>query len=91
MANTKARHEEIYTAASKVLDEFGSVEEIDILPLEERSSLLRKMAKDVVALTDCHITSAKSNIAKALRRTRFIIMPGPKWGGKRPGSGRPPK
>ncbi len=90
MANTKARHEEIYTAANKVIDEFGSVEQIELLPLEERSVLFRKMAREVVMLTNCHITSAKSNIAKAIRRARYGMIKG-KWGGTRPGSGRPPE
>ncbi len=89
MTNTKARHLEIYNASVKVLTEAGGVEAIDALPQPERVPNLRRMAKKVVDLTDCHIDSAKRNVAKALRRARYGIMK-EAWGGSRPGSGRPP-
>lgn len=81
--NTKARHEEIYNASVKVLNEAGGVEIFDALPQLERVPKLRKMAQEVVSLTDCEISSAKRNIAKALRRARYGVMEAewpPSWG-----------
>lgn len=90
MSNTKARHQEIYNASVESLDKAGGVEAIDELSQDERIPKLRQMAKDVVNRTDCHIDSAKRNIAKAMRRARFGIMK-EKWGGHRnPPGGRPP-
>lgn len=90
-ANTRTRHEEIYNASVEVLTEAGGVEAIDALPQLERVPNLRLMAKEVVKITDCHIDSAKRNIAKALRRARYGIMQQAKWGGLRnPPGGRPP-
>ncbi len=88
MINTKERHLEIYNAAVEILDEWGGVKVFDALSQEYRVPNLRKMAKEVVDLTDCHIDSAKRNIAKALHRARYGIMEA-KWGGSRPGAGRP--
>lgn len=88
MANTKARHEEIYNKAVKVLEIFGGVEIVDALSQEERISILRQLAERVKEQTDCHIDSAKRNIAKAMHRARYGIMK-ERWGGKRPGAGRP--
>lgn len=91
MTNTKARHEEILSAAVEVLDAAGGVEIIDALPQDERFLQLREMAKMVAEETACHIDSAKRNIAKALRRARHGIMK-KKWGGLRsPVGGRPKK
>ncbi len=88
MTNTKARHLEIYNASVQVLDKAGEVEIFDALPQDERLPKLHAMAKEVVKLTDCEISSAKRNIAKALRRARYGIMK-EAWGGSRPGAGRP--
>lgn len=88
MTNTKARHEEIYNAAVEILDEWGGVEVFDALPQLERVPNLREMAKEVVKMTSCHLDSAKRNIAKALRRARYGVIEA-KWGGPRPGAGRP--
>lgn len=90
MPNTKARHQEIYNEAVKVLKTFGGVETVDALSQEARIPQLRKMAREVKETTNCHIDSAKRNIAKAMRRARYGIMQ-ERWGGKRPGAGRPPK
>lgn len=88
MANTKTRHLEIYNAAVEVLAAAGGVEIFDALPQLERVPALRKMTKEVVKMTDCHIDSAKRNVSKALRRARYGVME-TKWGGLRPGAGRP--
>ncbi|MEE9612418.1 MAG: hypothetical protein V3W19_14285 [Desulfatiglandales bacterium] len=74
MTNTKARHEVIYQASVKVLDKAGGIETFDALPQLERSPALHQMAEEVIKLTDCKITSAKRNLAKALRRARYSQM-----------------
>jgi len=92
--NTRERHLEIYNASIEVLDKWGGVKEIDDLPTQERLTAVRKMTKEVMDLANCHGDSAKRNLAKAMRRARFGIMREREqgnWGGKRPGSGRPPK
>jgi len=95
MINTKKRHLEIYNSAVRVMEIFGGIETIDALSQEERIPQLRKMARMVKELSDCHNDSAKRNIAKAMRRARYGIMKDKKkdkdWGGKRPGAGRPSK
>lgn len=88
MANTKARHKEIYNEATRVLEIFGGVKTVDALSPEERIPQLCKMAGMVKELTSCHIDSARRNIAKAMRRARFGIMKD-RWGGERtPGPGK---
>lgn len=86
--NTKQRHEEIFAAAQAQLQQAGGVEAIDNLDNPERLAALRQMYKAVEAETSCHYETAKSNVAKALRRARYGVMQ-KRWGGKRPGAGRP--
>ena len=93
MKNTKARHQEILTAAVQTLETFGGVEAIDALSQKERIPILRKMGKMVRELTGCTIPPARGNIAKAMRKARFGIMQErdpDRWGGARPNTGRPP-
>lgn len=101
MTNTKARHQEILAAAVRVLGMFGGVETVDAFPQDERIRLLRKMADNVVSLTNCTRPPARNNVAKAMRRARFAIMQGKacckdrvqeqpdNWGGARPNTGPP--
>lgn len=86
--NTKARHQEIYTAAVAELDKAGGVEAIDGQPQSERQATLRQMYKAVETETNCHYDTAKRNVAKAMRRARHGVMQ-TEWGGKREGAGRP--
>jgi hypothetical protein len=88
MPNTKARHEEIYTAACSALEQAGGVVKIDQLPELERYPILRQMADTVVAETGCTPEAARRNVAKAMRRARCGVMQ-ERWGGTRPGAGRP--
>lgn len=87
-ANTKARHQEIYTAAVSALETVGGVIAIDQLEQLERLAILRKLYKTVVDSTNCHIDTAKKNVAKAMRRARYGEMQ-KHWGGERPGAGYP--
>lgn len=87
-ANTKARHEEIYTAAVSALGTVGGVVAVDQLEQLERLVILRKLYKQVADSTNCHIDTAKKNVAKAMRRARYGEMK-KHWGGERPGAGRP--
>lgn len=93
MTNTKARHKEIYTAAVRALEIAGGIEVIDALSKDERILQLRKSAKWIEGMTNCHIDSAKRNLAKAIRRARYGLMQeASQWGGRRnPPGGRPPK
>lgn len=86
--NTKARHEEIYTAAVSALETVGGVETVDRLPNFERLVTVRKLYKQVAETTNCHIDTAKKNVAQAMRRARYGEMQ-KRWGGERPGAGRP--
>lgn len=86
--NTKARHEEIYTAAVSALETVGGVIAVDQLDQLERLPVLRKLYKTVANSTNCHIDTAKKNVAKAMRRARYGEMQ-KRWGGERPGAGRP--
>lgn len=88
MSNTKARHEEIYTAAVSALETAGGVVAVDQLDQLERLPVLRKLYKQVADSTNCHIDTAKKNVAKAMRRARYGEMQ-KRWGGERPGAGRP--
>lgn len=86
--NTKVRHEEIYTAAASALEAVGGVVKIDQLDQLERLPILRSLYKIVTDSTNCHIDTAKKNVAKAMRRARYAEMQ-THWGGSRPGAGRP--
>jgi hypothetical protein len=86
--NNKARHEEIYTAACSALEQVGGVTAVDQLDQLERLPVLRSLYKTVVSETNCHIDTAKKNVAKALRRARYGVMQS-HWGGTRPGAGYP--
>lgn len=89
--NTKQRHLAILTKAHEIIDEHNIdvAEAVHILPL----------AKMLAVAADCHITTAKNNIAKAVRQKRGKIAglwdeeeSGAEWGGLRyPAGGRPPK
>lgn len=86
--NTKSRHQEIYTAACSALEQVGGVVKVDQLPESERIITLRSLYKAVVDSSGCHIDTAKKNVAKAMRKARYGEMV-KRWGGKRPGAGRP--
>lgn len=86
--NTKQRHQEILAAAAAEIEQRGGVEAIDNLEQQERLATLRAMYKAVETATGCHYDTAKRNVAKALRRARHGVMLA-RWGGKRPGAGRP--
>lgn len=77
--NTKARSQEILTAAHSVLDE----QNVDITEGVE----LRPLAKILESRVSCHYDTAKKAIAKAVRQKRGQLVA--KWGGARPGAGRP--
>lgn len=89
MTNTKARHLEILDAAYDIIEtaKVDITEAVDILPL----------AKQLAEQTGCHITTAKKNVAKAIRQKRGQLAgawgdePQGGWGGYRPGAGRPSK
>jgi hypothetical protein len=87
--NTKARSLEIYTAACSALEQVGGVVKFDQLDQIERLPVLRSLYKTVADSTNCHIDTAKKNIAKALRKARYGEMVKRGWGGNRPGAGRP--
>ncbi|MHC4195612.1 MAG: hypothetical protein ACYSQZ_06680 [Planctomycetota bacterium] len=99
--NTKERHLEILGTCHQVIKMAGGVEKIDALNQDERPSALLKLAKAVEEQTGCHRTTAKNNVARALRRARYKIMKAreveelidlieeAEWGGKRPGAGPP--
>lgn len=89
MKNTKAIHQEILTTAKNAIADAGGVEAIDGLPLIERGYELRKLYVIVSRDADCHIDTAKRNVAKALRLARGEIVKA-RWGGNR-GGGRPRK
>ncbi len=74
MTNTRQRHIEIYAASVKILDQVGGVAVMDGLLQPHRGLKLLEMAQEVKTLTNCHISSAKRNIAKAMRRARYGIM-----------------
>jgi len=74
MTNTKKRHQEILSAAQKMLIDLN----VDVT---QHYSFL-PIAKELAAKTNCHITTAKSNLAKAARLKRGQIMKH-NWGGKR--------
>lgn len=87
--NTKFRHQEIYATAVKILEMSGGVEAIDSLEQSDRVIVLRRMASGVADMTNCHIDTAKRNVAKTLRRARYGIMQD-RWGGPGRNQGRLP-
>ncbi|MHC4489892.1 MAG: hypothetical protein ACYSW7_12095 [Planctomycetota bacterium] len=95
MTNTKARHQEIYTAATKALENAGGVREIDNLSQDKRKAVLFSMATSVIATANTTRDTARRNIAKAMHCARFAIMQQAdpdRWGGPRVSDklGRPP-
>lgn len=79
--NVKSRHQEILDACHKVIEDQGVdiTQKVKTLPL----------AKMVVEKTDCHINTAKRNVAKAIRQKRGEYTE--QWGGGDRGAGRPRK
>ena len=79
MTNTRSYSQSLAAAASQLLAASGAdiTKPVPVLPL----------AKQMAEATGCHITTAKSHIARAIRRARH--EPDPTWGGTRPGAGRP--
>lgn len=77
--NTKARHQEILTAAHAILDE----QNVDVIEGVE----IRPLAKILEARAACHYDTAKRAIAKAVRQKRGQLVA--QWGGNRPGAGKP--
>jgi len=86
--NNKSRHLEIYAAAVSALETAGGVVAVDQLDQLERLPVLRKLYKQVASEANCHIETARKSVAKAMRRARFGEMQ-KRWGGERPGAGRP--
>lgn len=78
--NTKARSEELQEAARTLL----VTHEVDV----NNQVALLPLAKDLMRLTGCEISTAKRHIAKAVRRARGVLSDA-QWGGSRPGAGRP--
>jgi hypothetical protein len=89
MNNTKLRHQQILAAAATAIQAAGGAEAIDNLPQAERLAVLRGLYRQVVSVTDCHPDTAKRNVTTALRRTGYGATQA-RWGGVRPGAGRPP-
>lgn len=84
MANTKARHLEILSVATKIVSETGGAARIDALDKEERKETLRQLALRVQKQTGCTDFPARSNVAKALRQDRYVLMKkSDDWGGAR--------
>lgn len=89
MNNTRQRSTALALAASQLLAASGAdvTAPVAILPL----------AKVMQEQTGCHITTAKSHIARAIRKARhemavdqFVDAELSRiWGGTRPGAGRP--
>lgn len=77
--NTKARSEEIQAAARALLVEYS-------VPLDERAP--RMLLPLLMERTGCGVDAAKRHIAKAQRVARGEYAHA-KWGGPRPGAGRP--
>ena len=78
--NTRARSEEIQNAARTLL----AAHNIDV----REQVVLLPLAKELTKLTGCEISTAKRHIAKAIRRERGVRAEA-RWGGSRPGAGRP--
>jgi hypothetical protein len=89
MNNTKLRHQQILEAAAAVIQAAGGLKVVDNLPQAERLAALRGLYRQVALATGCHPDTAKRNITKAMHRARYGAMQA-RWGGQRPGAGRPP-
>ena len=77
--NTKARSQEILTAAHAILSE----QNIDITEGVE----IRPLAKILAPRVNCHYDTAKQAIGKAIRQKRGQLVA--EWGGAREGAGYP--
>jgi hypothetical protein len=75
--NTKQRHQEIQKLAFELL---ADVDVTGAYPF-------RPLAKELSKRANCHLDTAKRNIAKAARRMRHPDWK-PEWGGARPGAGK---
>lgn len=86
--NSKARSQEIYSAAVAAVEAAGGVTAIDKMSFLERQAALHELYKSVAKVTTCHRDTAKRNVAKSLRKGRYAEMVA-NWGGPREGSGYP--
>jgi hypothetical protein len=88
-SNRKERSEFILRTAEEIVGGFG-VEKLDGMPLKEANALKVLFKHQVARLADCHLETARRNVAKACRRLRHPDRREPGRGGKREGAGRKP-
>jgi len=81
----KEYHQHLVNTANQVLAE----SKIDVSQPINQLVVLR-LAKEMKKRTGAHIVTCKRHIWRAIRRARWG-EPERKWGGPRPGSGRPHK
>lgn len=80
--NSKARSQEIFAAAQALIEE----QSVDVSEGVE----IRPLAKILESRVNCHYTTARLAIAKAVRRKRGkLVEEFANWGGSRPGAGYP--
>jgi hypothetical protein len=87
---TRERFNEVQARAAEIVTLVGGVTAVDQLSDEARKRQLVAMAHELMARTEVRYPTARSHIAKAMRRARYqIVKEREEWGGKRPGAGAP--
>jgi len=83
---TKERHLQILSAAKSALNEAGGIDWYDRLLQRDAVIAVRKMTAIVAKNVNCHPSTAKRNLYKAIRLARGEHVG--QWGGPRqPGGG----
>lgn len=89
--NTRARSEALKTTAAEIIQAVGGIEELDQILPHQRKLALQKLYHQMVTVTGCHWTTAKTHITKSIRCQRHPDeTPANTWGGSR-GGGQPKK
>ena len=77
---TKSRYAEISAHAARILESVGGVEVLDAMTLDASRSVVFGLEKQLVEAEGISRQSARSHIARSMRRARFSDWTPPTWG-----------
>lgn len=80
---TRTRSDAIQSTAARILTDAGGITHIDSLSEDIRRVALIVLYKQLQEEHQTHYATARSHIARALRRARGQASPPDGWGGKR--------
>ena len=77
---TKSRYAEISAHAARILESVGGVAVLDEMTTDAAASVIVGLYKQLADVEGISTQSARSHIARAMRRARFSDWTPPTWG-----------